>query len=139
MDNVLIDDRRIHVDFCQSLANKARSQRDRGNNFEEDDAMKQEYGLVFDNMELLQQAMRKKAKEARSRNANKFDEGEKIKRRGKKSPARSPSPLHKSRRLHSPDYHRDNRHYSSHKHSHKHHSKSTHHKSKSGHKHRSEK
>ena len=138
MDNVLIDDRRIHVDFCQSLANKARSQRNRGENFEDDDLMKQEYGLVFDNMELLQQVMRKKAKEARSRNTKILVDGEKRKRRDKKSPARSPSPLHKSRRRHSPDHHRDN-HHSSRKHSYKHHSQSTHHKSKSGHKHKSRK
>ncbi|KAI6648471.1 Peptidyl-prolyl cis-trans isomerase-like 4 [Oopsacas minuta] len=143
MDNVLIDDRRIHVDFCQSLANKASSQRKGGNSFEENNAIKQEYGLVFDNMELLQQAMRKKAKETRSRNKNPVserDERERRNRMDKKSPPRSPPRIHKSKRRHSPDYRRDNRQYKRDHHSPQREYDSyklhAHHRSRSDHKHK---
>ena len=149
MDNVLIDDRRIHVDFCQSLANKASSQRNREYS-EGNTAIKQEYGLVFDNMELLQQVMRKKAKEIRSRNKKDFkterDQGERRKRRVDTSPGRYPSPIHKTRRSsrHSPEHPTEHRHHHSRDRSHGRHlfqkdrspSHSTHHKSRSEHKHR---
>ena len=149
MDNVLIDDRRIHVDFCQSLANKASSHRNREFSSEGNSAIKEEYGLVFDNMELLQQAMRKKARETRGRNKNDLmaerEQGGR-KRRVNKSTERSPSPTHKTRRSsrHSPELPTKHRHLRSKDRSHGRHSSqrnrnsphSTHHKSRSDYKHR---
>ena len=149
MDNVLIDDRRIHVDFCQSLANKASSHGDRELSSEGNTAGKEEYGLVFDNMELLRQAMRKKAKEARSRNRHDLpdlrDQGEGRKRRANRSPERSPIRKDKKSSRHSPEYLTKHRHHISMDRSHGRHSfqrppesssHSTHHRSRSDHKHR---
>ena len=152
MDNVLIDDRRIHVDFCQSLANKA-SRRHLGRESQEEASeIKEQYGLVFDNLDLLQRAMRKKAKETRSRKNKERKPGGIDRDRGKRRLERSSnSPLSSSHRSegrskHSRHSERDDRshhssshaqkHSSSHRHSHSHrdNSHSTRHRSRHDHK-----
>ncbi|WAR09372.1 PPIL4-like protein [Mya arenaria] len=90
MDNVLIDDRRIHVDFSQSVSKitwkgKGRYRR---------------YDLVFDEGETVQQSKKKKKKKAKLRESSSEEEQHKASKpkKHKKRVSRSPErPLSKKK------------------------------------------
>ena len=100
MDNVLIDDRRIHVDFCQSLAKVKHGRNRQGSKSSAFDGFMprqqkniDKYEMVFDDSELATQHSRNKnggrAREERHRSKERRDKHTERSHRNRRSRSRS--------------------------------------------------